>query len=205
MTADQVSPRSEIRKSAGRPRDEAIDGAVIGATRELLVDVGYARLTMSAVAERAGTTKTAIYRRWTGKPDLVHDATLRRFTTLVSQTGDLDADLASMIAEVREVFGSPVTRAALPGLIADMAADPALHRQVLEGFGGVFGAVGVRLEAARDAGAIGADVDATLLIEMLGGAAILHTLMRPEAPLDDYWGMQMKRMVAAILAPASSG
>ena len=29
---------------------------------------------MAAVAERAGTTKTALYRRWSSKAELVHEA-----------------------------------------------------------------------------------------------------------------------------------
>ena len=45
---------------AGRPRDPRIDAAILAAAAELLVEIGYANLTMAAVAERAGTTKTAL-------------------------------------------------------------------------------------------------------------------------------------------------
>src|SRR6185437_2814601 len=49
---------------AGRPRDRRIDAAILRATADLLVEIGYSNLSMAAVAERAGTTKTALYRRW---------------------------------------------------------------------------------------------------------------------------------------------
>ena len=59
---------------AGRPRDPRIDAAILRATVDLLVQIGYSNLTMAAVAERAGTTKTALYRRWSSKAELVHEA-----------------------------------------------------------------------------------------------------------------------------------
>ncbi|MEZ5265703.1 MAG: helix-turn-helix domain-containing protein [Acidimicrobiales bacterium] len=54
----------------GRPRDRTIDDAVLAAARELLAAVGYEALSMSAVAEAAGTTRQALYRRWSSKADL---------------------------------------------------------------------------------------------------------------------------------------
>ena len=38
------------------------------------------------------------------------------------------ADLRAMIAAARDVFTTPVVRAALPGLVADMSADPSSTR-----------------------------------------------------------------------------
>src|SRR3989442_15883383 len=60
-------PSVDKTPSAGRPRDPRIDAAILRATADLLVEIGYANLTMAAVAERAGTTKTALYRRGGGK------------------------------------------------------------------------------------------------------------------------------------------
>ena len=67
---------SSVDKSpaAGRPRDPRIDAAILRATTDLLVEIGYSNLTMAAVADRAGTTKTALYRRWSSKAELVHEA-----------------------------------------------------------------------------------------------------------------------------------
>ncbi|QUD82915.1 TetR/AcrR family transcriptional regulator [Gordonia polyisoprenivorans] len=199
MTAEDASARSGIRKTAGRPRDDSIDTAVLDAARELLAETGYAGVTVAAVAHRAGTTKTAIYRRWESKPHLVHDATFGRFTTLVPQSGRISEDVAQMVEEVCAVFGSPVTRAALPGLIADMAADPAVHQRVLAGFAGVFGGVAERLTDARERGELRVDVDPTIFVEMLGGAAILHILMHREDGLDEAWGAQMLAALSAIV------
>ena len=196
MTPDTTTDGKVFGK--GRPRDGAIDVAVLAAARELLVELGYARLTVSAVAERAGTTKTAIYRRWSGKQDLVHDATFSGMTVLSASTGHVADDLEVMVNRAREVFNSPVTRAALPGLVTDMAADPELHRRVLEGFASVFAAFRDRLVAAVDTGEVRAGTDPDRVVEIMGGAAMLRALLLPTLELDKDWG-------AGILAVIEHG
>lgn len=44
---------------------------VFDAVRALLLDLGYERLTFDAVAARARTSKTTLYRQWGNKPGLV--------------------------------------------------------------------------------------------------------------------------------------
>ena len=126
------------------------------ATADLLVEIGYANLTMAAVAERAGTTKTALYRRWSSKAELVHEAAFPTApTALTKPEGDIAGDVRAMIAAARDVFISPVVRAALPGLIADMAADADLNARVMSRFVGLFDArprpAGPRRRARRRA------------------------------------------------------
>lgn len=195
MKADP--PGIDKTPSAGRPRDPRIDAAILGATADLLVEIGYANLTMAAVAERAGTTKTALYRRWSSKAELVHEATFPVApTALTAPEGDIAADVRSMIAATRDVFSSPVVRAALPGLIADMADDAALNARVVSRFTDLFGVVGTRLAHAVQRGQIHADVDAGRLIEIIGGATLLRLLLEPGRELDDEWVDQTAAIVA---------
>lgn len=58
----------------GRPRDPAVDDAALAAAVRLIVEDGYASLTMERIAERAGVSKAALYRRWPNKLALVADA-----------------------------------------------------------------------------------------------------------------------------------
>ncbi|MGH3554699.1 MAG: TetR/AcrR family transcriptional regulator, partial [Mycobacterium sp.] len=130
---------------AGRPRDPRIDAAILSATAELLVQIGYSNLTLAAVAQRAGTTKTALYRRWSSKAELVHEAAFPVApTALARPAGDMAADVRAMIAAARDVFTTPVVRAALPGLVADMSADSGLNARVMSRFADLFTAVRVR-------------------------------------------------------------
>jgi AcrR family transcriptional regulator len=173
---------------AGRPRDPRIDAAILRATADLLVEIGYSNLTMAAVAERAGTTKTALYRRWSSKAELVHEAAFPAAPTAIeTPPGDIAADIRAMMAAARDVFTSPVVRAALPGLIADMAADAELNARVMDRFTNLFAAVQARLADAVSRGEVHADIDPDRLIEVIGGATLLRMLLQPNQPLGDDW------------------
>lgn len=174
--------------AAGRPRDPRIDAAILRATAELLVELGYANLTLAAVAERAGTTKTALYRRWSSKAELVHEAAFPATpTALLAPAGDIAADIHAMLAAARDVFTSPLVRAALPGLIADISADAALAERVMARFTGLFAAVRDRLVDAVHCREVHPDVDPDRLIEVIGGATMLRLLLHPGGDLDEGW------------------
>ena len=182
--------------SAGRPRDPRIDAAILRATADLLVQIGYSNLTMAAVAKRAGTTKTALYRRWSSKAELVHEAAFPASpTALETPEGSIAADIHAMIAAARDVFTSPVVRAALPGLIADMAADADLNARVMSRFTGLFGAVRARLGDAVERGEVLSGVDPDRLVEVIGGATMLRLLLWPDRDLDDKWVDQTTAIV----------
>ena len=192
---------------AGRPRDPRIDAAILTATADLLVQIGYSNLTLAAVAERAGTTKTALYRRWSSKAELVHEAAFPVApTALAGPAGDMAADLQAMIAAARDVFATPVVRAALPGLVADMSADAELNARVMSRFAGLFSAVQARLSEAVNRGEVHHDVDPDRLIELIGGATLLRLLLRPDEPLDDAWvGQTTAILVHGVTREVGSG
>src|SRR5262245_61430035 len=58
----------------GRPRNPALDEAIILATRARLVQDGYSRMTLGDIAADAGVSRPTLYRRWNNKFELVADA-----------------------------------------------------------------------------------------------------------------------------------
>src|SRR5262245_52899350 len=58
----------------GRPRNPALDEAIILATRARLVQDGYSRMTLGDIAADAGVSRPTLYRRWSNKFELVADA-----------------------------------------------------------------------------------------------------------------------------------
>jgi AcrR family transcriptional regulator len=197
-SVDKYRGREEHKSpsAAGRPRDPRIDAAILRATADLLVEIGYSNLTMAAVAERAGTTKTALYRRWSSKAELVHEAAFPATPTAIeTPPGDVAADIRAMIAAARDVFTSPVVRAGLPGLIADMAADADLNARVMARFTDLFIAVRTRLGDAVERGEVHSDVDPDRLVEVIGGATMLRVLLLPHEPLGDDWVDQTTAIV----------
>ena len=57
-------------RPVGRPRDPELDQAILSATQAELATNGYEAMSLATIAERAGTTRQALYRRWSNKADL---------------------------------------------------------------------------------------------------------------------------------------
>jgi AcrR family transcriptional regulator len=172
----------------GRPRNPRIDDSVLRATVELLGTSGYAALSVDAIAKRAATSKPAIYRRWPSKAHLVHEAVFPiSEATELPDTGSLDGDVREMVRRSTGVLTTPAARAALPGLLAEMATDPTLHAKLLGRFGDVTsrGMTG-RLQDAMRRGEVRADVTAADLVEAIAGMALMAIITRDD-DLDDAW------------------
>ncbi len=59
------------RTGRGRPRDAAADRAILQAALALFIDKGVEGVSIEQIAKRAGVGKPTIYRRWSGKEDLL--------------------------------------------------------------------------------------------------------------------------------------
>lgn len=70
-----------ITTRRGRPRDEAIDAAILEAAVDELTERGFLSFTVEAVAARAGVAKTTVYRRWPGG---THDLAIEAMRSLRS-------------------------------------------------------------------------------------------------------------------------
>lgn len=191
MTADQdTDGKTASRAAPGRPRDSRIDAAIIAATRELIVQTGYSALSLSAIAAHAGTTTAAIYRRWSGKVHLVHEAVLSEDAAFASNgAGDIREDIRALVEAMRSMFDRPEVRVALPGLIADTVADPELHKLMIARLAGNLTAFESRFGQRRR------DDELPLLAEVVAGTAIFRILVRPDAVLDDAWVEAMTELI----------
>ena len=112
--------------AAGRPRSEEAHQAILEATLELLVEVGFSALTVEGVATRAGVGKATIYRRWPSKLPLVIEA----FGLLPGlepvDTGNLVDDLNRMLRSYLQLFNQTALATVLPSLAGERAHNPAL-------------------------------------------------------------------------------
>jgi AcrR family transcriptional regulator len=172
----------------GRPRDKRIDSAVMRSTVELLAEIGYADLSVDAIARRAGTSKPAIYRRWPSKAHLVHEAVFPiGDATALPDTGSLAGDVREMVTRTAAFLTTPAARAALPGLVGEMAADLTLHSALLERFGDILSrGLTDRLADAVERGEARPDVTAAEMVEVVAGTTFLALLTRGNA-LGDAW------------------
>ena len=172
------TPPEAAPKRTGRPRDERIDQAVPAAVLELLDEVGYARLTLEAVAARAGTSKPALRRRWRSRRHLVVDTLVRTIgVSPTPDTGCTHCDLITGIGTLSQAFTTSLGRRLLPSLVADLADDPQLEREFREAFFEPRRAsTAAALRRGIDRGDIRADADIDLLLDMLAATTYYRAL-----------------------------
>ncbi|MGW0659419.1 TetR/AcrR family transcriptional regulator [Streptodolium elevatio] len=175
------TPTSAARRPVGgRPRDPQIDAAILTAVRELLAEEGYGRLSFETVARRAGVTRPTIYRRWSSKPQLVHEAVFPARSdsaVLIPDTGDFAADVRRMITDTVASYARPEARAALPGLLTDLSQDPKLRAEVIDGLENrVREQFRALVRAACERGAVRADADADVLFDAVLGAVFTRAV-----------------------------
>jgi AcrR family transcriptional regulator len=179
----------------GRPRDDRLDASIATATFELLEERGYAGLTISAVAERARTTTAAIYRRWAGKADLVQDVVFRpQGDDVVADSGDLEADLQSMVRWTAEKYSSRAGMAALGGLLSEPMEGPRSSRRVAASE--AWNRAVARLESARDAGELRPDADPEVLAGMITGPVLATAMARGPKRINEAW---IRSLVSSVL------
>lgn len=70
----KTEPADAGSRPGGRPRDAALDEAIIQAARKRLATDGYALMTIGDIAADAKVTRPTLYRRWSSKFELVVDA-----------------------------------------------------------------------------------------------------------------------------------
>ncbi|MBE1562000.1 TetR/AcrR family transcriptional regulator [Nonomuraea africana] len=104
-----------------------MDKAITAAVQGLLGEVGYAGLTVDAVAERAGIGKASIYRRYATKHEMAFAAIIHGTSLEVPpDTGSLLGDLTALARVIVGHLSNPAAATALMGLLGEIAADPTL-------------------------------------------------------------------------------
>lgn len=108
-------------------RDD-ITASIRSAVVAELAAVGYGRLSIEAVARRAGVGKTAIYRRWSSKLKLVLDIVTevagQRLPLL--DTGSLTGDLEMLLTILSHALRHPLASQIIPDLLAEAARNPTI-------------------------------------------------------------------------------
>jgi AcrR family transcriptional regulator len=133
--ADKTTDKADAAVAVGRPRDAERHGAVLAATCELLREVGYSRLTIDGVAERAAVSRTLIYRWWATKAELVQEALFPFHSgRSTPNSGSFARDLRLLVEHKVDSFSRPEMLRGLPGLHADLVADAELRRKTERDF-----------------------------------------------------------------------
>jgi len=110
----------------GRPRDLELESRILSATQDLLIEIGYGGTTIAAVAERAHCGKSAIYRRWETKADLIVAAVREsQPRSAPPDTGSLRGDL--LAAALHFAGSDERSGRVLASLLSAIGGDPVLY------------------------------------------------------------------------------
>lgn len=183
-----VSKREEDKRRGrtGRPRDEAVDRALIGAATDLLRERGYRALSMEGVAARAGVAKQSVYRRWPSKGALLVDIYMEGMGEAVlpptsgqGVAADFRAYLGLTLERLKDVAWANTLRS----LVAEAQNDPDLAALMVERV------VEPRRQAGRHilaqaiaAAELSADFDVETALDFVFGA-IWYRLLLGHAPV----------------------
>ncbi|MFJ1898970.1 MULTISPECIES: TetR/AcrR family transcriptional regulator [unclassified Streptomyces] len=109
----------------GRPRSEDARAAVLHAVDDLLVEVGYAALTMKGIAERAGVGRQTVYRWWSNKAEVLYEASAidARHELSVSVSDDPREDLKAYLDALVTFLSRSHAGAAYRALIGEAQHD----------------------------------------------------------------------------------
>lgn len=175
-----MAPPPERRSARAR-------SAVLDAALSLAAEVPYGRLTMESIAARAGVSKATLYRWWSSKGAVVVEALAEQNRSDMAyglpDSGDLAADLATVLRAIVDELADPAHDALLRALSVETLLDADLRAQVLRTiFTPQLDAFAARFAAARSAGRIGADADDLEAMELVV-APIFHRWQQGTAPL----------------------
>jgi AcrR family transcriptional regulator len=149
-------PASTDRPVATRRRGAALHAALLDAAWAELQEVGYAKLTMEGVADRASTSRAVIYRRWRSRHELViaalgHQQPISR--ERIPDTGSLREDVLRIMQRAARRI-SDIGPATVTGLLNDLMADDSSHEiidQLARGGGQLMSQILTRAAARGEA------------------------------------------------------
>lgn len=183
----------------GRPRSASTEQAILRAVLELLPQVGYDRLSLDLVAERAGSSKATIYRHWpVGKADLVRDAVAWKLPAVPvapEPTGSLRGDLVALVHQVCAIGRDAYS------LVVGLSPLVEVHEEVV---GAILErtAAAVRANSAavleRDAATRGLGEHRCAWFTRVLQSLIWDRMFTPHAALDDFF---IEEAVDMVLMP----
>lgn len=189
------------KKPPGRPRSAQSHQAILQAALELLAEVGFAAMSMDAIAARAGVGKTTIYRRYASKEELVADVIESiREEIVIPDTGNLQSDINILIQNAAQITLSPVGRQTVAMIISSASSNPQFAQiywtKYLQPRRKAFAVV---LERAKARNEIQADLDSDLIFDTMSGIMLYALIFQPTS---ESWTTYVRRALNLLFRNA---
>ncbi|QBI53567.1 TetR/AcrR family transcriptional regulator [Streptomonospora litoralis] len=201
--SDAEKPRQARRAPAGAAvLQQDVTLAIQAAVFTELAKHGYGRLSIEAVARRAGVGKTAIYRRWSSKLQMVVDVVSTAAVKVmpVPDTGTLSGDIRELLDAGAQAMRHPLASQIVPDLLAEAARNPDIAetlenalRETQQGLSAVM------VKNAVERGDLPADTDAELAFDMVFGPLYWRVAVTRSPVSDDYLDRLAEGATAALI------
>jgi len=189
------------KKPPGRPRSAQSHQAILQAALELLAEVGFAAMSMDAIAARAGVGKTTIYRRYASKEELVADAIESiREEIVIPDTGNLQSDIDTLIQNAAQITLNPIGRQTVAMIISSASSNPQFAQiywtKYLQPRRKAFAVVLERAKARKE---IQANLDSDLIFDTMSGIMLYALIFQPPA---ESWTTYVRRALNLLFRNA---
>ena len=178
-----------------------ITTALRGALLQELAAVGYGRLSIEAVARRAGVAKTAVYRRWHSKLEMVLEvvAEVAGQNLSLPDTGSLRGDIHLALRLMAHALEHPLASQIIPDLLAEAARNEQMGATLQEALRTTQRDIGAKIVGRAVArGELPADIDPEVAGDLIVGPLYWRlTVARRPAP-DDYLSTVADATAAAL-------
>jgi AcrR family transcriptional regulator len=175
--ADVTEDVKETRRSIGARRNPESAEAILEAAEAVLIEQGYAGFSIEAVARRARAGKPTIYRWWPSKAALLLDVYQRQKRDLDFGPGaSLEDDMFRFVRSLLRQWRDTPTGNIFRSIVAEAQSDEAAAKALADYARGRRAHTGQIVERAKARGEVAADVDATIVADMLSGYAWIHLL-----------------------------
>ncbi|MFF1693776.1 TetR/AcrR family transcriptional regulator [Streptomyces sp. NPDC058257] len=172
-----------------RRRGSDLTEAIMRTTMELGQEIGYAKLSIEAVAARAGAGKHTIYRRWPSKGALLLDSLMSLNGPALDypDTGDVMADLREQIHAAVDLMARGPFSHLFRALIGEAQHDPKVAAALNERFiAPQVEKTVARLKSAQDQGQLSPAFDLNLAMAILSGPLYFQFLITQEPLSHEY-------------------
>ncbi|MEM1449932.1 MAG: TetR/AcrR family transcriptional regulator [Planctomycetota bacterium] len=170
---------------------------MLDTTLDHLARYGYAGMTLTGIAEDAGVTKPALYRRFDGKADLATAALMHlQAGEPPARSGDLEADLVALLRGFQRSLTRPQGFATLGTLLSEEERTPELmalfRRRISRRRRAMFRDA---FEGAIERGELDSEYDIDAAVNMLIGSLYARHIAEGRIPRN--WA---RRVVAVLFA-----
>jgi len=207
VEVDDAASGTATHRGNRHGRSEHARLSVLQAADDLLVERGYAQLTIEGIAARAGVAKQTIYRWWSSKTDVLMDAFVEDAAEDLQppDTGDLRRDLRAHLRQLAGFLADSDAGAVFRALAGEAQHDADLAERLREEHLNHQRARDrLPLQRAIERGQLSRRTDVDLAVDQLVGPIYYRVLVTGQPVPESFTDALVDTVLAGLRQPTSA-